>query len=129
MREIKFRGKDTNGKWHFGLLSISQGCAGHPEKGYYISNSCGSPWAYQVIPDTVGEFICEKDCEENAIYEGDIVIDVDDEWDYGTNKIRYRIVKLEEGGFSPIDSRHVSNFKVVGNKFDNPELINICMFL
>jgi hypothetical protein len=87
MREIKFRGKGINGEWHKGLLSISQGKPGQPEKGYYISNEAGMPWAYQVRPETIGQLIATIDGQE--FYEGDI--------DYG-NKVQ-RIKLLRENLF------------------------------
>ena len=64
MREIKFRGKGINGEWYKGLLSISQGKPGQPEKGYYISNEAGMPWAYQVRPETIGQLIATIDGQE-----------------------------------------------------------------
>ena len=53
MINIKFKGQGENGDWFVGMLSISQGCEGQPEEGWYISNSCGMPWAYKVDPQTV----------------------------------------------------------------------------
>jgi len=49
----KFRGQGINGDWFTGLLSISHGLGGQPKSGYYICNSCGMPWAYNVRPETV----------------------------------------------------------------------------
>jgi len=71
LREIKFRGKCINGEWVAGLLSISQGTLTQPEKGYYISNSVGMPWAYQVRPESVGQFTGKRDRNSHKeIYEG-----------------------------------------------------------
>jgi hypothetical protein len=50
---FKFSGHDINGYRHIGLLAESKGYKGQPEKGFYISNGAGSPWAYQVRPETV----------------------------------------------------------------------------
>ena len=41
------------------------------EPGTYISNSAGSPFAYKVDPETVGQYIGHKDVNNNKIYEGD----------------------------------------------------------
>jgi hypothetical protein len=72
-REIKFRGLGVHGKWAYGLLSISQGHEGQPEPGYYISNSAGMPWAYKVIPESVGQWTGMEDTNGSLIFEGDIV--------------------------------------------------------
>ncbi len=50
---ILFKGLDISGEWHFGLLSESCGLQGQPNKGYYISNAAGQPWAYLVRPETI----------------------------------------------------------------------------
>jgi len=73
MREIKFRGMDISGEWHYGLLSISQGKGSQPPIGCYISNRAGMPWAYAVRPETVGQFTGLLDKNGKEIYEGDIV--------------------------------------------------------
>lgn len=70
---IKFKGLTINGRWVCGLLSESKGYAGQPEKGFYISNSAGMPWAYQVRPETVGQFIGLY--ERVKVGEGDDYID------------------------------------------------------
>ncbi len=87
MKEYLFKGKTINNQWVQGLLSISQGFSGQPEKGYYISNSAGMPWAYQVIPNSVSLYLWKKDSENDRIFDGDILA-------FATRHSIYGVVKL-----------------------------------
>jgi len=118
---VRFRGETINGEWCFGLLSESKGYKGQPEKGFYISNSAGMPWAYRVRSETVGMGV-----EINGIwwFEGDI-------FNLGDSNIKYQVVwndiaimGKQIGSSSYIGLSFWNKIMtLVGNKWDNPELL------
>lgn len=122
MREILFRGKDIRQNWHIGLLA-------HIGNAWYISNKAGIATAFEVIPETVGEYANLIDKNYKKIFEGDIVI---------TNKFnnpsKKYIVKynLSFASFIGEDKNEMffttfdgdsNDFEVIGNVHDNPELL------
>ena len=76
MREILFRGKDIVGHWYEGNLAVlkenisTSGCT--VKTGAYISNEYGLPFAYPVIPETVGQFTGASD-RGKKVFEHDLV--------------------------------------------------------
>ena len=131
-RVIKFRGLGINGHWYYGLLAESKGDRGQQKKGLYISNSVGMPWAYQVRPETVGEFTGLHDKNKQEIWEGDIVR----HWSC-TQKSFNREVIFQWGMFGFLDAIKQFNpigtslgnkpdntgYVVIGDIYQNPELL------
>lgn len=126
MREIKFRGMTVNGHWHIGNVSFLKQKVNHVEAGTYISNSVGLPFAYQVRPETVGEFTGLHDKNGKEIFEGDIV-----SWGgsmYGFGKVVYErysfLVKYKLGeNEDEMYFNHPDAYTVIGNIYESQELL------
>lgn len=72
-RETLFRGKTINGDIVEGNLAYLPKDRKKIKRGYYISNSVGSPFAFQVRPESVFPYIGNKDDNGKRIYESDKV--------------------------------------------------------
>ena len=122
-REIKFRGLNISGEWCVGNLSIvNTDLNGQVERGVYISNSIGTPFAYSVRPETVGQFTGLYDKNGKEIYEGDILKAVSKGKEY-VGEVYYD----EAQWFGATDYLYYavtnSNAEVIGNIYENPYLL------
>ena len=143
MRDIKFRGKTENNIWKYGSLLKD-----NPQKIYYIvDNEDGA--GREVLEKTIGQYTGLKDKNGKEVYEGDIVEfkDVGEEgYEYKEGfdfdniaQVVYKNGIYTLSNFGETDnSYHATNStdeerleevlrngncKVVGNIYDNPELL------
>ena len=134
-REIKFRGKV---KHHDPMTTPENGWV----EGYYVQDLAQGemrnyifqpPCCWEVIPETVGQFTGLLDKNGKEIYEGDIICSYDSngetithyiEWKerdavYRATNIKYPLL----GGWAYQDWIDEFEKEVIGNVFDNPELL------
>lgn len=134
MRENLFRAKRIdNKKWTEGnLVKSSDADQGFgaiiipiENSNMYLrkkENDLGFEVWHPVIPETVCQYTGLTDKNGRKIFEGDIINDID----YGIMKCIYlhgSFVWYKEDGFKIECMRYVPVIEVIGNIFDNPELI------
>lgn len=126
MREILFRGKRTgNGEWVYGFYFRSIGNFIKE-----LPSSVSTP-THLVLPETVGQYTGLTDKNGKKIFEGDIVLG---RFEFGM-KVPSLVV-FRDGAFG-LEWEHAGKtvftaftgfcnvtFEVIGNVFDNPELLN-----
>ena len=133
MKEIKFRGKiKVTSKWIYGDIAHVQGepCIQTDVSEENKRTTIG----WNVIPKSVGQFTGLHDKNGKEIYEGDIICSYDSQ----NNPIMHEIYYLENEarfatkliGYEFMETGSVTqkwidelDKVVVGNIFDNPELI------
>lgn len=129
-----FKAKICNGKWVAGFLHCK-------ENKWYISNKAGAPFAFEVRPDTICQCTGLKDKNGKLIWENDIVKDLFSDAcaqiKYGSYQSCFDSTKTEHVGFyvdwsGKCTKRYrkdlgywinMVNAEVIGNIFDDPELI------
>ena len=127
MREILFRGKRIdNGEWKYGYLY------GIWEQGYILWGMTNNvPNMVEVDPETICQYTGLTDKNGKKIWEGDILEGhLDDK--FPEDVTREKVIwhesgwKTEEPGCDDkeyLDEFDTENFEVVGNVYDNPELL------
>ena len=130
MREILFRGKRTdNGEWIEGFYSAEE-YNPYIGKIEYIPRIqiIGKCVSLGVIPETVGQYTGLTDKNGKRIFEGDIVKCVSDGEQAVISWLKYfACFGLSfDGwccGFDNYDDNLPSDFEVIGNIHDNPEIL------
>ncbi|WP_144505951.1 YopX family protein [Bacillus mycoides] len=134
MREIKCRGKDERGKWHYGYYvdgymfdSMSGGMVTVP---FIVQDQLNNP--QRVVAETVGQYTGLKDKNCNEIYEGDIVSRHEGGMHFQEEPLAEHVVKWGNFGWSPFEIGEgkmrcvygeLYDFIVIGNVYENPELL------
>ena len=122
MREILFRGKTILGKWIEGDLLQYLGCGK-----VYIAQHYKGAGGQEVIPETVGQFTGLTDKNGKKIFEGDVVNFKTTAYFFKNCRINYesqfaRFCAIDNKGYEyPMDKTF--NNEIIGNVFDNPELL------
>lgn len=130
MREILFRGKRLdNGEWVKGFITAA--CA-RARRLYFIEkpaqdlDDCNH--SYEVDFTTVGQYTGMLDKNGNKIFEGDIVDFSDRSDGDGYGVVRYDESETEfefeyDNIYRSLGSYYPKNIEVIGNIYDNPELL------
>lgn len=146
MREVQFRGKTDDGRWAYGHYVKSEDIAylavdlARDAKNVHhficidemISWNC--PYDHsqiEVDPNTVGEWSGVLDKHKRRIYEGDIVKKRGRDGSFHNMSVRFRNGRFEcwyrpKSPWIPYDYTYLltdSKIEVVGNIYDNPELL------
>ena len=142
MREILFRGKRTDGQWIYGgLLKVTYD--GNTYNLIFADNFLfvfGEAKAMEhacVDPATVGQFTGLTDKNGQKIFEGDIVRVLGNQQVDDWKNVDYvALIAFLDGGFCAIDgtveehglrryalARMDFSLEIIGNQFDNPELL------
>ncbi len=129
MREIKFRGKTKDGRWVQGV-PIKNGFGKLTFMCFATSDLLSCPmeqiykFCIEVIPETVTQYAELKDKNGVEIFEGDI-------YHHGDSRITYTVVWHDTGLMGKQNSSNSyaglgywsDRIEVIGNQFENPELI------
>lgn len=133
MREILFRGKDMFGKWIQGDLLQYLG-----SRILHIAQNYTGAGGQEVVPETVGQYTGITDDNGKKIFEGDILKVVNNKYKktYITKVCTYfNTLCVNPNGkyyeFTPIGFENAIwddesyEIEVIGNIYDNPELLEV----
>lgn len=121
MRKILFKAKTISGNWVNGLLA-------NEDDKWYISNKAGSPFAYEVRPETLCQFTGLTDKNGKRIWENDIiqygaVAAVVKFGEYGNGNLGFYVDFPEETNYRKDFSYWAKKVVVIGNAVDDRSLL------
>lgn len=130
MREIKFRGKDEQGQWHYGNLVRYTEDDGEQVTCIVSTARCEISAELVFVPvdeKTVGQFTGLQDDDGNDMYEGD-VIRVFSLWYngncyIGVHNAQFAIFAADNGALLGYFRGKAPLRHIIGNIYDNPELM------
>ena len=130
-REIKYRGLktfqifsgETKNIWIYGFY-LKRGTYGDPGPQAHIFVYENGYEGYRVEAETIGQFTGLLDSESKEIYEDDIIVFHDGEvglieFFHGCFVVRYG----SDGSVQPLYDIKDWKIKILGNRFENPELL------
>lgn len=137
-REVAFRGKRcSDGKWVYGFYVESKtSWRGHkPHKSWIVPDAISNGGFFNVLgryavkDDTVGQFtgMCDKNCKK--VFEGDVVHVVWQDpmfcqWHERTVLVEFKYGRFTVYQSKPFEHSDKRYFEVIGNIYDNPELLD-----
>lgn len=117
---MMYRGKQRvdDYRWYYGDLICIR------DDAYIITQSDkGECYSTKVAPETVTECIDYVDIRGDDIYKGDIIkIQKSDIYSCEQDEEVY-VVETKKGFLSRLTKRKFNTIEVIGNKWDNPELL------
>ena len=132
MREILFRGKRVDkGEWTYGYYCPKPYSHFPCEATIFPSETIDRDWhGERVEPDTIGQFTGLIDCNGVKIFEGDIVKYFDSwigkvEYDSDSALFAINFVDFVDGDYSYFGEVACGFCEVIGNIYDNPELMEV----
>lgn len=126
MREILFRGKRVdNGEWETGSLLVER-MNTSDQQVMIADKMTGYPTL--VLPETIGQYtgLCDKNGVK--IFEGDVVKSIAAWYAVEFENGGYGLRLFGKGELIPIMGRgnfNANEVEVIGNVFDNPELLEV----
>lgn len=125
MKEIEFRAKNLKDEWEYGYYLEFELCDGEGRCSYIKKDGCQP---IKVIKNTVGQFTGYIDSCKKRVYEGDILKitdeDIHESWSSEVEQKGIVEVNSCDYDYTLIEwADDYLTFEVIGNIYDNPELI------